>query len=184
MRILTTIHDVHFLPKPSELRLVLADELPPIERITGAFALVFVGDQMLMTKLRDQTRGWDIPGGGVEPGETPEEAMRREVHEEAGAKLGPARPFAYQEVRLLGRKPKGYASPYPDSYMVFYRAQLLSLEPFTGDEETEGRGLLPPNEARTTLWVQRNQEFYEVALADAEASEPARRVDPTEHTSA
>ena len=38
-----------------------------------------------MTNLRQ--RGWDIPGGHLEPGETPEAAMRREVLEEAGAVL-------------------------------------------------------------------------------------------------
>lgn len=30
------------------------------------------------------SRGWEVPGGKVEPGESPEEAARREVWEEAG----------------------------------------------------------------------------------------------------
>ena len=168
MRVLGVGRDTDFLPKPNELRLVLTDVLPSMEHVTGAFALVFVGDQLLMTRLRDRARDWDIPGGGVEPGETPEEAMRREVYEETGARLGSARLFACQEIRLLGAKPEGYAFPYPDSYLVFYRAQVISLDPFSGNEETEGRGLLPPDEARATLWVQRNHEFYEAALVDAE----------------
>ena len=29
-------------------------------------------------------RGWEIPGGHVEPGETPDEAMLRELYEETG----------------------------------------------------------------------------------------------------
>src|SRR5579859_6093237 len=36
-------------------------------------------------------RGWCIPGGRPEPGETPEQAARREAREETGAVLGPLR---------------------------------------------------------------------------------------------
>lgn len=34
---------------------------------------------------------WEIPGGLLEPGETPEEGARREVKEETGLNLGPAK---------------------------------------------------------------------------------------------
>ncbi|WP_027725376.1 RNA deprotection pyrophosphohydrolase [Tuberibacillus calidus] len=40
-------------------------------------------DQWLLTK--HPRRGWEFPGGKVEPGETAEEAARREVYEETGA---------------------------------------------------------------------------------------------------
>ena len=166
-RVLKVERDFPFLPKPHELRLVLADTPPPAERVTGAFALVFDGDRFLMTRLRDPARAWDIPGGGVEPGEIPEQAMRREVYEETGVRLGPARLFAYQEVRLLGPRPADYCAPYPDSYVLFYRAEVGALEPFTATEESEGPGFLTPEEARRTLWAQRVPAFYEAALVDA-----------------
>jgi 8-oxo-dGTP diphosphatase len=39
--------------------------------------------------VRHAERGWELPGGKVEPGESPEAAARRECLEEAGLQLGP-----------------------------------------------------------------------------------------------
>jgi len=43
---------------------------------------------LLIQRRRAPDRGrWNAPGGGLEPGETPEEACRREVREETGLRL-------------------------------------------------------------------------------------------------
>src|SRR5262245_22341069 len=39
------------------------------------------------------TWGWEIPAGRIDPGETPEEAARREALEETGWEPGPLRPL-------------------------------------------------------------------------------------------
>ena len=56
---------------------VLPEELTP----TACSGLAYFNNKVILTK---NSRGWDIPGGHIEAGETIEQTLRREMHEEAG----------------------------------------------------------------------------------------------------
>lgn len=47
------------------------------------YAIAFEGDRFLMVR-HPKRGGWEMPGGRIEEGETPEEAATREFREEAG----------------------------------------------------------------------------------------------------
>lgn len=52
----------------------------------AALVFPFYGDRVVLADI--VSRGWCIPSGHIEAGETPEEAVRREATEEAGITLG------------------------------------------------------------------------------------------------
>ena len=52
------------------------------------YSICFVGDRFVMV-FNPSRKGWEMPGGRIEPGETAEEAAIREVREESGCDLRP-----------------------------------------------------------------------------------------------
>lgn len=52
-------------------------------------AIIRDGDRVLATQrgYGDFAGGWEFPGGKIEPGERPEEALVREIREELGAEV-------------------------------------------------------------------------------------------------
>jgi 8-oxo-dGTP diphosphatase len=57
----------------------------------GALVAVYVGRALLLVRSSYRAE-WNLPGGAVKPGETPEAAARRELAEEIGLAGGPLLP--------------------------------------------------------------------------------------------
>jgi 8-oxo-dGTP diphosphatase len=88
----------------------------------GVNAVIVDGTGRVLLALRDRPPIWNLPGGGVEPGEAPWDAAVREVAEEVG--------LAVSVDRLTGvyhRPPSG------DPVLVF-RCSVLSGEPVSTPE--------------------------------------------------
>ena len=75
-------------------------------------ALLFVEGKFLLVKRSDKARGehhfWELPGGRMEFGETPEHALQRELAEETGLSANILRPlqtwsfFREEETQIVG----------------------------------------------------------------------------------
>ena len=85
-------------------------------------ALVRDGSKILMSRRRaDQPMGnlWEFPGGKVEPGEAPTDALAREVREELGCEVAVGR---IHDVVF-------HAYPEFDLYMLVYAATITAGTP-------------------------------------------------------
>jgi len=120
-----TIHNLPWMPQPGVARLIITDEIPPLDRCASVYGFVFTDEKILMTRSR--FRDWDIPGGMIDPGETPEEAAVRTIWEETYTKVKIIEPIGIQEFELLRPKPKGYQWPYPLSVQVYYLCEIMEL---------------------------------------------------------
>ena len=56
-------------------------------RNRGAAIIVQEGKIALIKRIREEETYYVFPGGGIEEGETPEEATKREVYEELGVHI-------------------------------------------------------------------------------------------------
>ena len=120
-------------------------ELPPQELITACMVFALHNkDNIVLSKPE---RGWGIPGGHREEGETAEECLRREAMEEAAIIL--------ENIQLIGRwvTNKRFHSPYnakyPDKgYQLLYIANVKELNDFTPQLEITERIVVPISEVK------------------------------------
>jgi 8-oxo-dGTP diphosphatase len=85
----------------------------------------------------ENLRGWDVPGGHIEDGESLEDALQRELMEECGAQLISAKPFAYLATDVDTTSP---------AYMLVYTVTVELLESYTPHHDVAARAELSPDE--------------------------------------
>ena len=101
----------------------------------GVFAAIFdEHGRILCVRLNYASKGWTTPGGRVEGGESPLDALAREVREEAGLEVEPG--------DLLGV----YAKPLKDDVVLSLRARVTAQHPWQPTEEIAEVGYFGPNE--------------------------------------
>ena len=102
----------------------------------GVYAVIFNEEGVLLAHRRD-IDWWNLPGGGMEAGETVDEALCREVREETGLEV--------EIDQLVGV----YSKPLKQEVVLAFRCRAIGGTPRATPESRECRyfapDALPPN---------------------------------------
>lgn len=102
----------------------------------AAYAVVRSDRGVLLTELSDRTNSpgrWTLPGGGLDPGEAPADAVHREVWEESGQQVSDLSPARVESERWVGRAPSGHVEDFHAVRLVYRARCLAPTEPVVHD---------------------------------------------------
>lgn len=98
----------------------------------AAYAIVLAAGRLLLTQLSEDTPApgrWVLPGGGVDHGEAPLDAVVREVYEETGHRLLDVRLLDVGSHHFTGRAPGGRLEDFHGIQVVYSGQVERVLEP-------------------------------------------------------
>jgi ADP-ribose pyrophosphatase YjhB (NUDIX family) len=105
-----------------------------VERVqrVSAYALIRRGGDVLLT--RNSVHGphpgqWSLPGGGIDFGESPREAVAREVREETGLVCQVGDLLASDDIALTGTAPSGRREEFHGIHLIFAATVPEDAEP-------------------------------------------------------
>lgn len=114
------------------------------KRRPGAYAILTRGANLLLTHQSEPLPEFQLPGGGIDPGESPVAALHREVYEETGwsiaapRRIGAFRRFTYMPeydlwaeklcMIYLARAVRRIGPPTEDGHMAVWMPPQLAAQ--------------------------------------------------------
>lgn len=137
---------------------VAPGETPVLNQRVAAYAVVRSVRGVLGTECSDRTAVpglWQLPGGGLDPDESPADAVIREVHEESGQSVRINKILDLQSDHWVGRAPNGVLEDF-HALRIFYSATCTSpTDPVVIDVDgtTERAAWVPIWQWRSLPWT-------------------------------
>jgi 8-oxo-dGTP diphosphatase len=125
-------------------------------------ALIFDDEGRVLLAQRRDIDWWNLPNGGMEAGETADEALRREVMEELGVSI--------EVGQLVGV----YSKPLKQEVVLAFRCHIINGSPTPTEETRECRYFFPHELPANTLPKHR-QRILDALLNQQQAVIRAQR---------
>ena len=120
------------LPVVAMVGEALADHAPFQLQRVAAYALIRRGSAVLLTRLSPRAHhagSWTLPGGGVDHGEPPAEALAREIAEECGIDSEVGELLDVHDTHFSGTAPSGRVEDFHGVHLIFAATVGPDAEP-------------------------------------------------------
>lgn len=136
----------------------LPGEVPAVKQRVGAYAVVLSERGVLGTVNSELTAvpgTWALPGGGVDPGESPAQAVEREVFEETGQHIRINRVLTLDSDHWVGRSNTGVLEDYHALRVLYAATCETPSQPVVHDlgGSTERADWVPLQSWRKLHWT-------------------------------
>lgn len=125
-----------------------------VQPLRAVLLFAFFGDRVVLCDIAG--RGWSVPSGHIQEGETPEQAIRREAQEEAGITLNRVEPIGLYQLH----EPDGSFW-----YAPVFVGEVAHFAPIADSSESGGVLLIPPEDVQEVyhLWDPLIAEVFQYA---------------------
>lgn len=132
----------------------------------AAFAVIFDNDGRVLLCHRRDMDAWNLPGGGMEKGELPDDCVRREVREETGLET--------EVEELLGV----YGKPDRNELVFTFLCRITGGELLLTNETDANAYFFPDEMPPNTLLKHAERILDAVALKERQGAQPERERAP------
>jgi putative (di)nucleoside polyphosphate hydrolase len=125
--------------------------------------------EILICERIDTKGAWQFPQGGIDPGETAEEAMRRELWEEISIRDGytiAARKGPYRYLYPEGNTKRGYNGKEQDYFLLDYTGNPEAIDLETKHPEFRQYRWIAPGEFQLSWLPKMKQAVYRAVFED------------------